>query len=486
MMKYTKLSYFFIACTAGLLLTGCKGCFGNRFAALPEPVKVITSVDIPVSTINIPIHYEIKNFEEWINKKISGRFLETTFNPSSNKKDEVLLVFNKTEPIRIGTAGDQLICDLPLHITATIIRSRFGKGITEKFEPMNAIVHIQLITPVGLDAGWNIVTKFKIKSVRWIKEPVLQLGPLKQNLKRKVNNWLNENESQLTKTLDKEMNESVSLAPALSKVWYDLQKPLVIHKREPKAWMKFTCNSIEGKISVLPGILVCYSTVKAKMSMMTDTSNLSAPSVLPVFKTLLQEEVTSDLHLYAFASFKEINEEVNSLLKGKKFTAKGYTVTIKKIRAYASEAGLSVEIATGGDIKGRMVASGKLEFEVPTQTLHIRNFEYAMNSSNNMLNATEEFLHQTIRDTIASKLTLRLDSLIHMVPPLVERAIAKGKAGNAIDINFDHLFVKKCEIMMDANQVHFNIHAGAEADLKLKELKTGKKLQIKTSSVKKN
>jgi hypothetical protein len=485
MMKYTLLSYFFIACTAALLFTGCKGCFGNRFETLPEPVKVITGVDIPVSTINIPIHYEIKNFEDWINKKITGRFLETSFNPSSNKKDEVLLVLNKAEPIKISTSGDNLICDLPLHVTATIIKSRFGKGITKKFEPMQAIVHIQLITPVGLDAGWNIVTKFKIKSVRWLKEPVLQLGPLKQNLKRKVNSWLNENESQLTKTLDSEMNESVSLAPALSKIWYDLQRPLVIHKNEPKAWIKFACNSIEGKIAVLPGTIACYTSVQAHLSMMTDTSEIAAPAPLPLFKTLVKEKVTSDIHLYAFASFKEINEEVNSLLKGKEFTAKGYTVKIKKIKAYASEAGLSVEVTTGGDIKGKMVASGKPEFDVPTQTMHIRNFQYAMSSNSTMLNATEEILHRTITDTIASKLTLKLDTLIHMVPALVEAAIAKGKAGKVIEINFDHLYVQQCEIIMDANQVHFIIHAGAEADVELKELKTGKKLKIKTGSLKK-
>lgn len=471
----------FLYCT---VLTGCRGCFNNKLAELPKPVTGNTIVDVPVSTINIPVFYEIKNFEEWINKKISGRFLETTCNPSSNSKDEVLLVFSKVNPIKISTAGDKLVCDFPLHITATIIKSRFGKMLTGKFEPMNAVVHVQLITPVGLDAGWNIVTKFKIRDVQWIKEPVLKIGPVKQNMKRKVNTWLDENETELTKMLDRELNESVSLEPTLSKIWNDLQRPLVIHKNEPKAWMKFTCNSIEGKIAVLPDVLVCYTSVKAKMNMMTDTSKMAQTSKLPVFKLLQHEADTSDIYLYAFASFQEINEEVNNQLAGKKFTAKGYTVRIKNINAYASDAGLSVAVATGGDIKGKMVASGKPEYEIASQTMHIRNFEYVMSSNNTIVNATEEFLHTAIKDTIVSKLTLKLDSLIKIVPPLVERAIAKGKTGKVIDINFDHLHVHGCEMIMDSKHIHFKIHAVAEADLQLKELKAGKKLKIKTSTVK--
>jgi hypothetical protein len=472
---------FFISC---VFLTGCRGCFNNKLSGLPKPVTTNAFVDIPVSTINIPIFCQIKKFEEWVNKKINGRFLETTFNPSTNSKDEVLLIFSKVEPIKINTAGDRLVCDFPLHITATIIKSRLGKVLTEKFEPMNAVVYVQLITPVGLDAAWNIVTKFRIRDIKWIKEPLLKIGPVKQNLKRKVNTWLKENQTEITKMLDRELNESVSLEPTLSKIWYDLQRPLIIHKNEPKAWMKFTCNNIEGKITVLPDVLVCYTSVKAKMNMMTDTSNQEPPSKLPVFKLLQQETDTSDIYLYALGSFQEINEEVNNQLRGKTFTAKGYTVRIKDIRAYASDAGLSVAVTTGGDIKGMMVASGIPEYEINSQTIHIRNFEYVMNSGNTLVNATEELLHESIKDTIVTKLSLKLDALIKTVPPLVERAITKGKTGKVVDINLNHLYVQGCEMIMDSERIHYKIHAVAEADLKLKELNAGKKLKIKTTMMK--
>lgn len=452
-------------------------------ADMPDPLTEIKTVDIPVSTINIPVFYEVKNFEEWMNRKITGKFLETIVYPSSNKKDEVKLTFFKVDPIRISISGKELLCNLPLHVTGEIMKSRLGKVITDGFKTIEAQVNIQLATTVGLDRQWNILSKFKIKRIEWIKEPVLQLGPVKYNLEKKVTKWLDENAHELTLLLDKEMNESVSLAPVIGKIWKDLQKPLVIHRKEPMAWMKFTCNSIEGKIELQAGTIICYTSVRAKMTMVTDTTKITPPLKLPMFKPLLHVSPSSELYLYAFASFNEMNEELNKLLKGKSFSAKGYTVSINSVRAYASEGGLSVEIITGKDISGKMLASGKPVFDAATQTIRIQNFDYAIASSNTLVNAGEEWLHQNIRDTIASKLSLKLDSFILIVPPLVEAAIARGKAGKSVAIHFDHLYIKDCEIILGKEQMHFKIHAGAIADVELKNIKTGKKLRIKKAPV---
>jgi len=476
-----KLFVLFLCTT----LWSCKGCFQNKFVKEPAPITEKFIIDIPVSTFNIPIHYQIKNFETWINGKISGKFLETTINPLQNEKDEAILIFNKTNPIKISTEGNNLLCIFPLEVLATLTKSRFGKMMTKQVEPLKTEVLIQLTTTVSLDGNWDIITKFKLKSVQWIREPVLQIGPVKQNLKRKLTKWLEDNETQLTKMLDKEMKQSVSLEPAISKIWYDLQKPMIIHRKKPMAWMKFTCNSIEGKIVLQPDAISCYTSVQAKMTMMTDTANLQQPTKLPPFKQLNTESATSDFYLYAFTSFDEINEEVNKQFKGKIISAKGYTVSIKNIRSYASEAGLSVEVKTGKDIKGKMVASGKLVFNPTTQTMVINNFEYNVSSNSTVVNAGDEFLHSIIRDTIASKLILNLDSIILTLPSLVEKAIAKGKSGKAIAISFDHLFIKDCDIKMGKDLVHFKIHAVADADFNLKKLNTGKKLNIKTTSVKK-
>ena len=72
----------------------------------------------------------------------------------------------------------------------------------------------------------------------------------------------------------------------------------------------------------------------------------------------------SDIYLYAFTSFDEINEQVNSRLAGKVVSARGYTHCYRFHEGLcASAAGISVKITTSKDVEGTVVASGKLEFD---------------------------------------------------------------------------------------------------------------------------
>ncbi len=462
-----------------VILTGCRGCKDQTAAPAPLPVTDSVTVELPSSVFNIPVKYELKNFEQWINQVIKGKFLETVINPLNDERDEAKLIMTKTGTIQISSNGKELICIVPLQVEAVMLKSRMGKGLTKSADTMVAIVNIQLSTPVALDKNWNLVTIFTIDKLKWIKEPVFQIGPFKKNLKKKINKWLKENEGTLTKIIDKEINKTVSMQPALAKVWMDLQKPIIIRKKLPNVWISFACTSIEGRILLGASTITCQTRVLAKAKIITDTTLLPARNPFPDYRLLKETETVSDIHLYAFTSFEEINEELNSQLKGKIFKAEGYSLNIKSINAYASEAGLSVEIVTSRDIKGKLVASGKLEFDSEEQTLVIRNFDYTVSSNNTLVNAGDMFLHQQVKDTIASKLVLEMGNLIDSVPQLVEDAIAKGKSSEKIDLEFDHLEVHRCEISMGATGVHFIIHAEATAGIRLKKIKPGKRLRIK-------
>lgn len=462
-----------------VIITGCGGCMNQTVAPAPLPVTDSVKVELPSSVFNIPVKYELKNFEQWINHVIKEKFLETVINPLNDERDEAKLIMTKTGIIQISSNGEELICIVPLQIEAVLLKSRMGKGLTKSADTMVAIVNIQLSTPVALDKNWNLVTTFTIDKLKWIKEPVFQVGPFKKNLKKKINKWLKENEGALTKIIDREINKTVSMKPALSKVWMDLQKPIIIRKKQPNVWISFACTSIEGRILLGASAITCQTRVLAKTKMITDTTLLPARNAFPGYKLLKEAEASSDIHMYAFTSFEEINEQLNSQLKGKTFKAEGYSLNIKSINAYASEAGISVEIVTSRDIEGKLVASGKLEFDSEEQSLVIRNFDYAVSSNNTLVNAGDMFLHQQLKDTIASKLVVDMGNLIDTVPQLVENAIARGKSSDKIDLEFDHLEIHRCEISMSATGVHFIIHAEATAGIRLKKIKPGKRLRIK-------
>lgn len=468
-----------IAISVLVILTGCRGCIKQKAAPAPLVVTDSVKIELPSSVFNVPVKYELKKFEQWINQVIKGKFLETVINPMNDERDEAKLIMTKTGTIQISSNGKELICIVPLQVEAVLLKSRMGKGLTKSADTMITVVNIQLSTPVALDKNWNLVTNFTIDQLKWIKEPVFQVGPFKKNLKKKINDWLKENEGTLTNIIDKEINKTVSMEPALSKVWMNLQKPIIIRKKLPNVWINFICTSIEGRIILGESTITCQTRVLAQSKMITDTTLLPAKNPFPPYKLLKENETASDIHLYAFTSFEEINDELNNQLKGKTFNAEGYSLNIKSINAYASEAGISVEIVTSKDIKGKLVASGKLEFDPEEQVLVIKKFDYAVRSNNALVNAGDALLHQQLKDTIASRLVLDMGNLIDSVPQLVENAIATGKSSDKIDLEFDHLEIHGCEISMGPTGVHFIIHAEATAGIRLKKLKPGKRLRIR-------
>lgn len=468
-----------------LTLTGCNGCFQKDISTvIPEALTDSLTVDLPESSFNIPISFSLAQLEDLVNHKISGKFLETNINPLGSEKDEAKLTFTKTKPITIRTVKDRLLCKVTLQAEGELLKSRYGTFITNQVKTLRTEVVIELETPVNFNKDWSLQTKFELKSVKWVKEPVLQVSPIKINLRDKLDDWLNDNSTKLTDLLNNELSNAVTLKPAISKIWLDLQKPIIIHKKVPAAWIKFTCDSVGGKILLEKEQVKCYANVRAKMMMLTDTNQLPQPTPLPAYKPRKTINEESDVYLYAFTSFDEINEQLNSLFVGKSITAKGYTIVIDSIQAYASTSGLSVKVKTGKDVEGTVVASGKLEFDTKTRQIALRNFDYAMTSNSTLLNAGDQFLHSVLQDSIASKLVLGLDTLIERVPQLVESAIAKGKPGNAINLTMDNIEIKDCDISMGSKKVHFKIHAGVAAGIEIKKINKGKALNIKTDAKK--
>ncbi len=446
-------------------------------AALTEKLKIT----VPESNINLPISYEIKTFSVFLNKKINGKFLEKNIFLQSSKKEEVAITLSKKEEIIIKSTGKELICSFPLIVDAVLVDSRFGKKMARQVDPIHSSVLITLSTPASLDKTWSLVTKFKINSLKWIEEPVVKIGMIKKNLRKTIDAVIKDKGSDLTKMLDDELNKAVSLKPEISKIWDDIQKPILITRKPTPAWMRFFCKSIKGKIVLNPTKLICYTNVKADMLMLTDTVTNAKPNPLPDFNALKEKEkaTASDVYLYAYTSFEEINDQLNELLKGKTITAEGYSIAIKQLKVYGSTTGLSVQVITDKDVEGDLVASGQLVFDVPNQTLKVQNFDFAVNTNSHILNTGDVLLHEILRDTIASKLAVNLDTLIDKVPTIVSKAIAKGNAGKVIDMDLENLEIKECEILMGKERIHFKVHVGVDAKIKIKHLNAGTSILVK-------
>lgn len=178
----------------------------------------------------------------------------------------------------------------------------------------------------------------------------------------------------------------------------------------------FVCDSISGDFILDKDDIVCHTSIKASVLILTDSSHHKPTSKLPLFVFKKGGEAYSDAYLYAFTGFEDINEELAKRLKGRSFTAKGYTSKLEPLKVYASDQGLTVDLATTGDLKANIIATGNPRYSAETQSIHLDSFQFDLVTYNIVLEAGEAYLHDMIRDTIQSQLSLGMHSFILKVP----------------------------------------------------------------------
>ncbi|MCC6413742.1 MAG: DUF4403 family protein [Saprospiraceae bacterium] len=475
-MNRPSLLALLILAIAGVhsVLPSCK-----NEAQLHRPTEIQDTIpmDIPVSTFNIPVTYAIKDLEGFVNKIIRGKFMTLKINPLQNVKDVVKVEMFREKNIRLSSNGQELVCRFPVKVVATILKSRLN-FLTKGIDPVETELELELRTPVALDAKWHLVTQFRLTKTTWVKPPIVTVAGINIDLTKKLDDYLKENEDKFIGLINGGINKSVSLEAPISKIWYNLQKPIVIHKKPPQAYLMFACDSISGDFVLDKDDIVCNTSIKASVVMLTDSAHHQPISKLPPFVFQKGSEAYSDVYLYAFTGFEDINEELAKRLNGKTFTAKGYTSKLESLKVYASDEGLTVDLTTSGDIKTNIIATGNPRYSPETHSIHLDNFQFNLVTNNIVLEAGEAYLHDMIRDTIQSQLSMGMHSFIEMVPGIVEQAIAKGKPGKSIDVGMHDLEVLSCDISLGAKRIHFKVHTSFAADIRLKKLKAKKQLRI--------
>ena len=435
-------------------------------------------MDFPLSHFNIPVRYSLPVFQAFINEKIIGEFLRADIHPTQNEKDVVHIVMRKDGIIRIDIDGDELVCTIPLHLSADILQSRLY-FLTKTIKPFDAYVDIHLSTKADLDVDWNLVTHLKLVDIRWKQTPMMDAGLLKFDLTKKIEQYITENEDKLTRLVDQKILSSVSLLNPMSKVWYDMQKPINIYKVAPQAWLQITPQDISGNIVLKPEEIICYTSITARVAIVTDTTQGLENTALPAFHNNNNQAEHSDVYVYAYSSMDEINQHLQRLLQGKHFEASGMRVTIEDLKAYASDDALHVLMKTSGSIEGDLIVFGMPVFDAVRQSIWVENFDFQINSNSALLNSGDMLLHDMIRDSVRAVLFFGMDTLIQKLPFVIEQAIGKGKKiGNRMGVDVQNLYVHECDIYLKQQSIHFNIHTLLEAEISLRKMKAGKKMMI--------
>lgn len=472
-------SFRFLCLLAVLFAPLWQGC-RDLHPEAPKPTRLDSTLAVPVSTINIPLHYDLRHFETWLNEKIAGEFFAQGMKVREGK-DSLFLKLVRNGRIEIRIQGDQLFIEFPLHAEGVYHRQIVGNLRMHNKHPLKTSLRLVLAADVSLGADWRLHTRIKLGKIRWIKDPVMRFGPLRINLREKIDQLIADKQAILEKVLEERIHDHVKLDKAVQKLWINLQKPMLLHKGEPALWMKSRFSGVSGAVHLnAPGSIDCDILVEARTAIAPDSACLPVTdSVLPPLKPYKEQHSEYfRLSIHAAIPFHVLDMQLNRHLAGQKVEKDGYKVVIKDVSMYGTDQGLAVRVRTGGDIRGDLYLVGRPTFHVDESRIRLDSFNYDIHTESVLLNTAHQMSRTWLLEYVSPFLEVEIGDYLTRIPSLIFDAVEKGKAGEAIDLCVDTLAVYNYDALVTRNDIQLVLYTKGRANIALQRLKTGKKLRI--------
>ncbi len=456
----------FIGCV--LMLMAFSSCERIK----PKP-PVATTLDstlvIPLSTINIPIDYEVTKLQEMVNTKIQGTFLRQWLT-LNDKGDSLYIELEKRSNIKLTWHKRTLTYSFPLNVSAKFKKS--VAGITFKNErPIQTELTLYLSTELGFDNQWNLQPHSALRDIKWIKDPKLRVGFVKINLKKIVENMIHKEEKKLIPKLDEVFGKLIDTRKVVSKIWMDLQKPISINKKGTQIWLKAEAQNISARLTDTgPELITLDVELKARVQTILEGEPIPPSNTkLPPFKRKEGEDKDLNIYVLVTIEFDKADEILNKTLRDKTLAAEGYSTTIKKLEVYGTNRGLALKVKVKGDVDGQLFINLVPGYDTLHARIYAKDFTFDIDSENALVNSANWLLHDHALDKIQNELSHDLQPYIDILPQLIMQAVGKGKVGEKIDLTIDELTLKPLHHIITSQNLQIVFQANGKAAIGLKE-----------------
>ncbi len=288
-------------------------------------------------------------------------------------------------------------------------------------------------TTVNVGEDWKLDSKTEFRTFEWLSE-VTVLGGL-IDVKKMAERGLLRKMPQISDNIDKEIHTKVNLEPVVRRVWQQLQKPMIINRREKLVWLKINPIRFEmGEITTQKSDLLIQVRLSATTeTLVGDSPSYTIDSTLP--RLIKRRTLPNDGYVYVCAEipFSDINEILSCQLEGKVIELEGHKIEIIQSKVWGCGSNLVVRLQVKGEIEGDLYFQGTPVYEPDSQRIVIKNFDFEVKTQEMLLKGADWLLHDTFKEQIKKELSLPLGEKMVLIPDMIERGIERGKAGKKMD-----------------------------------------------------
>lgn len=423
------------------------------------------------SRIAIPLSIPVPELQKKINEALKPEL----YNDDTYGEDKMKLRIERLDDVKLNFRGAILNYDAPVRIT---VQRQLSDKLGMNTPKADFSLHLYFSSTVAVGQDWSLHTKTALKHYTWLKKPAtLEKGNLKIlgqdiSLEGLLEKKLDEQKDKIGELIDQAIRKNVRLDKILSKIWRNLQKPILLNKKMHNVWIKATPRAL--RISPPRGV---NNELRLVLELMTHAETLTGDEpkyteqrALPPLQVKPKLLPGLELNLFTDLNFAEVNTLLEKKVRNLKIPVEGYKLKIKKAEVYGNGSNIVFKADVGGDVKGTLYFKGRPEYDSASQSLHIRDFGYDVHTEELLLQTADWLLKDVVLEEIQNRLNFPLGDKLNSLPQLIEKGIGNSKAGKKVDLSIDSLKVSGKDIQVYEKGIRINVRGEGQARLHLKRL----------------
>lgn len=374
------------------------------FAPTPNYNSEQTKYIPKASYMSMPINVSMQTLNTSMNKMLKGLIYEdATYENNGNDNLKVRVWRNKAD-IKISGEKNKIKFYIPLQIWADYQVAPCD--ICPKTnQSTNFDMDIDLYTTLQITPNWEAVPTTIIKEFIFQTSPKLDFGFVQIPITPIVKKALQANATTITSAIDQEVTKSVGLKTTMSKIWKDLQEPLLMDSTY-KTWL--TLNPVEIYLTPIK-VDDKNLHIEAGILSFIDTKIGDKPIILkkneiapPVSKDKLDSKF--DLELPVEIDFKMATELANRQFKDSTFVvSKKKKIIVNDILIYGKGGDVFIKTDLSGSFKGVIYFRGKPTLDTLTNTIYFQDLDFDIDTKNALYKAAAWLLHGTVKNIMKKK-----------------------------------------------------------------------------------
>ncbi|MBT8221371.1 MAG: DUF4403 family protein [Bacteroidia bacterium] len=399
-----------------------------------------------LSCFYIPIYISTTGLEKALNSQIDATIFDDKV-----EEENLYLVVSKINGLSLSVKDMRVEFSIPLDI-------KVKKKIFIGDVMAEGDIILDFETDLTLKSNWEIVTKTRLTSHQWIKEPKAKVLGLKIPVKTIAERVLNESEKTVTDLIDQQIQESFQLKEYAFQAWNLLQAPVLISEAYDSR-LKFTptrltISPFKSEKDYIISTLFLSGHTDLGIGLQSDFRTDSKLASLQIEDFDTRESFI--INIISKIPLAEIEKVAIKNMKGQNFGFGDRKIEIEELKLSREKTYLLIKVKTTGDYSGWINLKGIPSFNETENQIFIKDLEFNLDTNSFMINSDKWIFDGFITNKLEGNLIYPLKDDIANIQYQIQNQlddfeIQKGAnlKGNVNSFTVRKVYLERKSVMID-------------------------------------